>query len=230
MAYEWPVDRTCLPDVSSPADAEQMREAENTAVMVLWALTGRRFGCAEVIARPNVRPHRGWYPVLEGGEWRNVTCHSSSMFVRLPGPVCEVLEVTVDGVVVPADQYQLEGDRLFRTVGAWPSQDGNLPLGQPGTWSIRYTRGEPPPAGAAKMVGILASEFYKACAGERCALPRRVQQVSQRGVTYQRVDPLDVIQVGGTGITEVDLWIHAVNPYGMAQPPVVSSPDYPGVL
>lgn len=207
-----------------------MQTATDTAVGVLWALTGRRFGCCPVIARPNPRPGHGWYPILENGQWRNVTCNSNPMFVRLPGPVCEITDVTVDGTTLTPTEYQLEGERLYRTSGYWPTQDLNQPLGTPGTWSVTYLRGTPPPAGADRMVAVLAVEFYNACTGGKCRLPRRVQTVTRQGVTVDMLDVEALFEYGATGITELDLWVHAHNPHRHRQPPAVSSPDWPGVV
>lgn len=234
MTCTWPVDRTCLPDANAPTDRVGMQAAVDAAVEVLWSLTGRQFGCCPVIVRP--RPQvptdgvqiTGGYAVLDAGVWRNVVCGGTATVIDLPGPVCDVVEVTLGGEVLPTTDYQLEGTRLYRLGDAqWPEQDMNLPLGEPGTWSVTYEQGSPPPAGAGKMVGILALEFWNACSTGKCKLPRRVQTVSRQGVTYQKVDPTDIYEKGATGLSEVDLWVSAVNPHRHRQAPAVSSPDWP---
>ncbi|MGW5147531.1 hypothetical protein [Rhodococcus koreensis] len=233
MSCTWPVDRTCLPDADAPADALKMRAAVDSAVQVLWALTGRQFGCCEVLARPTSLTGEAvalGYAALDAGEWKNYLCSCTGTRVDLDGPVCAVTEIRLGGTVLDPAEYRVEGNRVFRTTGPWPTQDLNLPLGEPGTWSVRYERGVPPPAGAASMVGMLALEFWNACTGGNCKLPRRVQTVARQGVTVQMVDPAEIYDRGATGITEIDLWIAAANPYKHRQPPAVSSPDYPGVI
>ncbi|MGX4707705.1 hypothetical protein LZP97_26860 (plasmid) [Rhodococcus sp. DMF-1] len=255
MTCDWPVDRTCLPTIAAlpdtptpeqvaqfEADHLRMQAAVDSAVTVLWALTGRRFGACPVVARPCPRrpdpitgcwtPGIGFMPILDAGVWRNVALAAGTCdpygpnVIDLPGPVQEITTVTVDGVVLAPDSYELHGDRLYRAGGqSWPGQDLSLPPGAAGTWSVEYLRGTLPPAGAAHAVGQLAVEFWNACSGGKCQLPRRVTSISRQGVTVQKVDPTDLISAGQTGIPEVDLWVYALNPNKLAAPPRVISPD-----
>lgn len=242
--YTWPVDRTCLPDVSdgSTEDQIKMQEAINTAVGVLWALTGRTYAVERVEIRPCARwmdgadyadgTAMGMVPLLIDGAWRNVSgCASSCTpdglgVVTLPGPVVEILAVRVDGVPVASESWFLEGDRLYRRGGDWPEQDRMAAPGEPGTWSVEYTRGVAPPAGAAMAVGQLAKEFWNVCQGGKCRLPKRWQTVTRSGVTITKADPTDILAQGYTGLPEVDTWIRALNPNKLTQPAVVASPDY----
>lgn len=77
------------------------------------------------------------------------------------------------------------------------------------------------------MVALLVSEFWNACRGGKCRLPKRVQSISRQGVSMQMVDPVALFENMQTGISEVDLWITAVNPHRLSAPSAVSSPDYP---
>lgn len=215
-----------------------MQEAADTATRILWALTGRQFGVCPVIARPC--PGRctndvdfgygpGWWPVWENGAWRNLMCACGSRcqrtgptVIHLPGPVQSVTKVTVEGVDLAPESYTLEGDFLYRAAGqAWPQQNLRAPLGEPGTWSVEYQRGTPPPPGAGLAVGKLALEFFNACSGGRCRLPARVQQISRQGVSMQMIDPNDLFGAGLTGISEIDLWIRAHNPNRLQTAPTV---------
>lgn len=247
MSCTWPVDRTCLPDPGDAVeDIARMQEAIDTAVSVLWSLTGRRFAVCPVKTRPCPTPFDtsdvgdvgipqvGFTPVLFGGRWQNEYCGAGCGFgfdnpavVTLPGAV-EVIAVEVDGVVIAPDSYALEGDRLIRRVGQWPSQALHRPLGEPGTWAVEYLRGTPPPAGAALAVGQLAQEFWNICSGGKCRLPKRTQSISRQGVTITRADPTDIIAQGYTGLPEIDLWISAQNPNKLMQPAAIISPDYLG--
>lgn len=248
VSCTWPVDRSCLPEAIGDVDIAQQQDAENLAVQVLWALSGRQFGACPVQARPCPAPCHSlqeisigvppygfsgsFFPVWDGRNWRNVTCgcgpqcswrapnvvHLAS---RVALPVQEVVEVVIEGEVLDDSEYQLEGDLLYRVSGNWPPQDLTRPLDEPGTWSVTYLRGTPPPAGSAKLVGLLAKEFLAACNGGKCRLPRRVRSVTRQGVSYDMVDPVDIYQEGKTGIPEVDLWLSAVNPrHIMAAPEV----------
>lgn len=81
--------------------------------------------------------------------------------------------------------------------------------------------GTPVPGGVGVLVGTLAKEFLDACSGGKCRLPRRVQQVSRQGVSYQMVDPTDIYRSGLTGIPEIDIWLSSVNPNRLMAPPRV---------
>ncbi|WP_235687034.1 hypothetical protein [Tomitella gaofuii] len=118
-------------------------------------------------------------------------------------------------------EWVVEGNLLYRVGGVWPVQDRGRPLGESGTWSVEYRRGVRPPEQVGRLVGLLAAEFYAACTGGKCRLPRRVQTVSRQGVTMQLADPTDIYESGKTGIPEVDMWLAAVNPNHIPSGPVV---------
>lgn len=235
----WPVARHCLPTTS---EESLLAGSIDAAVGVLWALTGRRFGVCPTVARPCtntapsmvVAPHGPWMmPIIDSGVWRNISCgdrscrRESTSTVLLPGPVHEITGVAVDGVKLDPASYSVEGDWLYRADGtAWPDQNLTRPLGTPGTWSVTYMRGTPPPAGADTAVAALAGEFYNSCTDpEKCVLPRNVTQITRQGVTMQMADPQTIIEQGSTGLPEVDLWVRAHNPHRLAEPSQVWSPD-----
>lgn len=247
MSCSWPVDRSCLPDAGpNEVDIQQQVDAENLAVAVLWALSGRQFGVCPVLARPCRQPCHGllndygyaapsfgtpWLPVWDGTNWRNISCGCgpkcswvSPNVVHLVSsgqPIQSIEEVVIAGEVLDPSQYRLEGDLLYRVGADWPHQDLTKPLDEPGTWSVTYLRGNPPPPGTAKLVGLLAQEFLAACRGGKCRLPRRVRSVTRQGVSYDMIDPTDIYAAGKTGIPEIDLWLAAVNPHHIMAAPVV---------
>jgi hypothetical protein len=239
MSCSWPIDTSCLPDVEEGdgVAAAQLEAAKDLAVSVLWALSGRQFGVCPTIVRPCPTAEGGYdyglggwfFPTWDGTNWRNISCgcgpkcsYQSPRVVHLAAnvalPVREVLEVTIGGVVQDPATYRLEGDLLYRIGGRWPAQDLTKPLDEAGTWSVTYTRGTPPPPGTAKLVALLAKEFFAACTGGKCRLPRRVQTVSRQGVTYQMVNPSDIYAEGRTGLDEIDLWLSSVNPNKLQEP------------
>lgn len=241
---QWPVSRgTCLPAANdSEIDQVRLQECIDTAVGILWSFTGRRFGCCPRLIRPCPRqcdtpswsPGFSFYPELDGGIWRNISCSCGPTcavggpgVVHLPGPVCSIESVTIDGAIIPSAGYVLEGDRLYSTVGEWPTQDLTAPAGSPNTWTVTYGQGVNPPAGAGQMVARLAKEFWDLCQTGKCQLPPRVQSVTRRGVNVQMSDPVELFDDMRTGIPEVDMWVMSVNPTKLHAPAMVSSPDYP---
>lgn len=234
MTCSWPVDRECLSPVEEGDLAGQAARdaAEDLAVQVLYNLSGRQFGVCPVIARPCPSECSGvtggWWltAYLYNGEWRNSPCGCSSSCsrsgpsaVHLPGPVQSITAVTINGVILDESEYRREGDLLYRVGGVWPSQNLQQPLDEPGTWSVEYERGTPPPAGVGVLVGKLAAEFLSACQGGKCKLPVTVRTITRNGVTYQTADPGAIYDKGYTGITEIDLWLSATNPHKVMRRP-----------
>ena len=231
----WPVDYKCLPD---DADPTHIRDAVDTAVGVLWALTGRRFGVCPTEARP-CPPGRTYgvhgHILDPDPRWAGSApqaCVTAGCdrdgAILLPGPVHRVTGITVNGEDFALDTITVQGNRVWRSHSLpWPPQDLTIPSGQQGTWSLKYDRGVPAPPGAAHAVGALAGEFYQACHGDasKCRLPRRTSSVQRQGVTVTMVSPEEIFESGSTGLNEVDLWIKAHNPHRLSQPSEVWSPD-----
>lgn len=249
---DWPIDRGCLPSLpalSDPPTAEeqaaydialaQRNAAEDLAVYVLWALSGRQFGVCPEVVRPcpprwldlqhfqrpsfyGLLNERDWYLMAQGCGCAGRCITSGPRVIHLPGPAVSVTAVKIDGVTLDPADYTLEGDSLYRNGGsAWPGQNLGRPAGEVGTWTVEYTRGTPAPAGVANLVGRLASEFVSACAGGKCRLPRNVTTVQRQGISFEVYDPKDMYANGKTGLPEVDMWLSAVNPNHLAAAPSV---------
>lgn len=240
----------------NPVDADQIANALAISSYVLWALTGRRFGvCTTKIrpcrksctgdsgALPWVAPWGEWggwdggfvQPLLYRGSWYNITCGCGNKCscteiceVVVPAPLCGIVEVKVDGVVLDPTAYRCDDWRtVVRTDGAcWPlCQDMSADDTEDGTWSITVQHGVPvPPAGVA-AAATLACEVLKSCTGAECRLPKRVESITRQGVTATFFDPQDFLTEGRTGLYDVDLFINAANPYRLSAPPMVWSPD-----
>lgn len=246
--YLWPVDTTCLPDLpdtdsDDPAFIEAeaaMEAAQALASQVLWALSGRQYGIWQDTVRPCPEPYmpgiyRTWpvgtYEIYSWADdgWTITGCgcigsctRSGPSAVHLPGPVYEITAVTINGAEIDESEYVLEGDILYRAGAAWwPAQNLSKPTTETGTWKVDYLRGIDPPAGTAKLVGLLTAEFYNACTGGKCRLPRSVTELSRQGVTHRVVNPNEIYATGKTGIPEIDLWLAAVNPNQLQSAPVV---------
>lgn len=237
----WPVAADLLPPTTTPDNVTRMQTAIDTATYILFVKTGAQYGLNRVIARPcpfvqdttndYTGHHRHITPVLYGGQWHNVACGGGCQSdgpgsIRLPGPVHLVEAVTVDGITIDPDGYSVEGDRIRRAGGrAWPDQNLQRPLGEPGTWSVLYLQGIAPPAGADAMVATLAGELYNAATGGKCRLPNQWQTVQRQGVTVTRMQPSELIELGLTGLPEVDMWVSSLNPNRITRPARVASVD-----
>lgn len=241
---------TCV--ANQPVTQAQLDLAIASASYVLWALSGRRFGVCEITVRPCSReclgqggplyvPWASFYssgfvvPYLFRGAWYNLSCGCQSECsctelceVTLPSPLCEVSQVKLDGVVMDPAAYRCDDWRKLVRIdgGCWPlCQDMDKDDDQPNTWSVTAQFGLEVPAMGKLAAAELACEFLKGCVGVECALPQRVTTLTRQGVSATFFDPQDFLANGKTGIYNVDLFLTASNPYGLAARPTVWSPD-----
>jgi len=233
----WPFECGCCKiDGASPAVTGAAIVA---ATEVLWAASGRRFGeclvegllpCPEDC--PDVSGGSWPSPALIGGSWFNLgcgggcvgpcSCNTVEAFL-LPAPVTRVVEVVVDGIVVPTGSYRLENwRRVVRTDG------GRWPRCNDGTWTVSVVVGKEVPQLGLLAAAELACEMVKACVpGQECRLPARVQMITRQGITQQFIDPQEFLKEGRVGLYMSDLFIQTFNPFGLKSRPRVFSPDAP---
>jgi len=178
-------------------------------------------------------------PWIDNGIWRNCGCNGgcscrASCEVPFPDSVAAVMEVRVDGLVIDPGAYRMDSYRgvptLVRVDGlCWPQcQDMDAMDDEAGSFVITYQPGRPLPLAGQIAAGELACEFAKACAGGDCRLPSQLASLSRNGIEVQVADPLTFFENGLTGISNVDLFIRAVNPTRKAQRSRVLSSDKPG--
>lgn len=215
---------------------------------VLYAMSGRQFSLCSTTLRPCRRSCYGtnwwgrnggfWpefggssypYPALIRGQWYNLGCGSCSgdcsctpvYEVALPGPVVDVTEVKVDGVVLATDAYRVDNWHLLvRLDGSdWPiCNDLNEDDDQPGTWSVTFRSGRPVPSLGQVAVGQLTEQFVKLMlCDESCQLPFNVTSISRQGVDISILDPQDIFDNKRTGLYLPDLFISTYNPNGLRQ-------------
>jgi hypothetical protein len=161
----------------------------------------------------------GPIPFLSGGQWFNAECGCQGAcghmdYVKLPGPVNEVLEVYIDGALFT--DWILDSYGLGRTDGQrWPrEQDQRLPLTDNNTFGVIYNRGLPVPAGGQLAAGTMACQLARwACNDGSCQLPRRVTNITREGTTvaFSTDDFQMLFSEASTGIWVIDSWIASVN-------------------
>lgn len=176
----------------------------------------------------------GFAPFVNGnGAWVNSCgCTSSCSCVALceailPGPVGDILEVWLNGAVVDPGAYRVDnGDRLVRTDGeCWPTCQ-NMAQDAHGdeAFSVTYYRGAAPDSVTLWLAGLLAVEWLKACQNDKaCRLPAGTRSVARQGVSYEI--SADMFGEAGTGIREVDAFVHRLNPYRLKMAPVIATPQ-----
>lgn len=249
----WDARWTCDVSCESPVVTA---EAVVVATEVVWALSGRQFGLCEVTLRP-CRQECGTYPwpnsglsggwsewpgqswlsvALVGGQWFNVVCGrctsgcacTSIEEITLPAPVYRIIEVRVDGDVLPTGSYRLDDARKLVRIdgGEWPRcNDLNLADTEDGTWSVTAEYGQVVPESGAWAVGELACQLIRARNGEDCMLPANVTQLVRQGVTIQMPNAVELIKEGVSNLYLVNLFISTYNPNRLRHRSTVYSVD-----
>lgn len=227
---EWPVLQCGPLPEEGCKDYDSLKAA---ASEVLWALSGRQFGCCPATLRvcrgaPAPGPGRFWYATLDSGQWYNVTCGACREDscccdvpqVYLDMTVCEIVEVTVGGEAVPTGSYRVDdGHWLVRTDGGrWPCCD---------EFTVALETGVPVPPAGQRALGELMSELWLACSDKDCKLPKRIQTLSKQGFTMAVLDPMDFLTEGKTGLYFTDLWLQSCNPQYRPSGARAMSPDWP---
>lgn len=226
----------------SNIDAAVKLEAEEMATDLLYAWTGRVFGVCEVSVRPERRDMScgcpappSHLPVYHAVAQSFATmgacvCGGASSF-KLPGPVREIVSVTINGVVEPPSRYNLTADGCLERLNGlvWPDYQDQLLTGQvDGWWEVTYTRGIPVPTGGQVAAGVLALEIMRyLCDDPACQLPRRVKSISRQGISMEMVEQGgfdEDTSDGKTGLWLVDSWVDSV--MKPKRRPRVISPDF----
>lgn len=226
--------------------------------MALYEISGRIFTglCGPITVRPcadrcgcwgSYSTGWSWIDAWYGGSpawyWRNETgdtcgCQPLSQVLLNGYPVREITKVKIDGAVVDASQYRLDGWRyLVRlddpgppvTTQRWPGcQNLALADDQPGTFSVSYRYGIDPPQLGRDAAAQLACELYKACSGQACQIPSNTTKVQRQGVTIDRnvllafLDPKKP-----SGLLNLDLFLASYWKKRAIRRPATFSPDGP---
>jgi hypothetical protein len=216
---------------------------------VLWALSGHRFGECDALVRPcrracgpgesswswwwgmNAWPRSspqwpGWIDVACGRCGSGCSCSSVSE-VLLPAPAQAIVEVVIDGEVLPASGYAFyDGLRLVRVGAEWPlCQDWTVPVSGVGAWHVVARYGSPVPILGQRAVAELAHQIDLACQGETCELSNAmVESITRAGVT-KRFNTDWVAEGRLIGLPLSDRFIQTVNPHGIRVGARIWNPD-----
>ncbi len=256
-----------IPDTVSEATITQW---QRVASEYLWAMTGRRLGpSCRVTVRPcrkrcaddygifsgrflnqgQYQSTGGYIPYMRDGRMYNATlcgcvsdCHCGPELcqVDLPGPVYDIVEVSVDGAVVPSDTYSVYDGRYLTRVQngpaapeglCWPTcQDMTRSLAMENTFGVTYRTGLNLSGMATMAVTELTAHFIRGCNGGcgcGAGTQQNLQRVSRQGVDLEFLDVSQVLSEGKTGIPLVDQFVYLQNPLGLGSTLRVLSPDAP---
>jgi len=214
-------------------------DAVQAASEILYQLTAQRFGLCNVKLRPcrqscsSTFPWHTWWqygtypqPYWWAGTWYNLACgtcpNDSCSCVALeetvlPGPVYDVTEVKVNGVVLEKNvDYRIDDYRKLVRLGGnlWPfCQNMNLADTEVDTWSVSVDYGEVVPMLGRLAVGELANEIAKYLLCLDCQLPQGVVDVSRQGISMTIANVADLFNTGFIQLRMCDLLIKTANPH-----------------
>lgn len=231
--------------------------AIGAASEILYYATGQRFDTCQVTIRPCrkecsgedwPRLSAGWWefgggpvPALINGLWYNIACgfcgtNCSCSIVSetiLPGPVREIVQVTVDGLPLdPVTDYRLDDYRKLVRLGGnlWPlCNDLNKGITEVGTWSVTAIYGEPLPNLGRFAMGELYCQIIQDTLGSDCALPDNVTNITRQGLSFTLEDVQQMVASGFDELKYVNKFIQRYNPnHLMARPRLydVDAPDF----
>lgn len=149
-------------------------------------------------------------------------------FRALPlwGPNLQVFSVVIDGVVVSPAQYKiLDGYRLVRLTGEWPtSNDLRAADGAVGTFTVTIQTGESPDEVTRQACVELVIELATdALTNGDSNLPAGAKSTNLQGVSVELEDRADAIRDGASMLPKV-LRFLAVHAAGGRLSPTISSP------
>jgi hypothetical protein len=213
-------------DLDSPS-SPYAEEAVQAASYILWQLSGRRFAglsTSTEIYRSTPSSLDDIIALSVSGGMVNVRCSGCGathcVWLR-QRPVRDIVELTVDGAVVPSNKYiLLDRNRIVPSspTTCWGTSTADI--------VVTYTHGAEVPAAGLLAAKELANQIlYSASNDDRCRLPDRVTSISRQGVSWTIIDPQDFLDKGRTGLYLVDLFLKTVNPTGSRVRARVFSPD-----
>jgi len=233
------------------------------ASWLLWELSGRKHSgrcvrtvrpCGDtpcgfqVLSRGYIVPsvdYGGWGWGGWGWQWdHNDGCGCVPLDrIDLAGyPVREILEVKIDGIVVPElHNWRLDKRRfLTRMADAngnaqrWPScQRLDEADTEIGTFAVTYAYGQDAPLLGQFAAAQVGCEIYRASNGEDCQLPSGTVRVTRQGVTIDKMATLGWYRSStrsgpsakwATGLALVDAFLNGINPYGLTRRPMMMAP------
>lgn len=164
-----------------------------------------------------------WSCSCRGRDQYQPGCTALSQITLGEGPITSIVEVKIDGEVVPPERYRVDDYRWLvyqpdpddaSGRRGWPCcQRMDLPDDAVGTFSVHYTVGTPPGRGGVRSAASLAWQLALLWTPElasECIITGKVTSMSRQQVTMTVNDPSAMFDKGGVGLSDVDLWISSV--------------------
>ena len=233
------------------------------ATNALFEISGRRFnGICTRTVRPCADVCNCWGMSTVGGPWYwsyNYStfvwgwfnenqdscaggCNQRSSIPLAGYPVQSIVEVLIDGQVVPASGYRLDNRRSLTRMddpgppyvkNYWPfCQNLSIEADQPGTFQVTYRWGIAPPAQARAAAAELACLLWQSCPGNNngnCVVPDGTTRITRLGVTIERNLLMKVLDPSQpTGLLNLDIFLRSYWGSTAQRQAAIWSPDIRG--
>lgn len=204
------LEADCACELTLADDGDEIAELIGDASDMLYVLSGGRvFGqCTRQVWPVSIGARCG-----PGADLRSSWVDWDSLdSIPLQGPNTNVIEVTIDGVALNPSEYGLlDGYKLFRRVGSWPSHnDLTLTDADEGTFTITYSFGRAPTGITRRATVALVCQMIRE---EPRALSRLrgVVSANVQGVSVE----LDDDEIGRIGLPELTRFMDTYSPRGI---------------
>lgn len=230
MAIRWITEA----DTNDPTNPHTARAVE-AACWILYKLTGEKY--------PGITDRTEWYgydqaacgSCLSGMIVGSENYSSSAAHRHILYRTTSQQKIRLRGTPVRTVSSVVQGDVTLSSADYWVVNSTYLTLTGNRCWdlssgvTVTYSAGINPPEAGKRAAIRLANEFIlEYTEAGSCNLPDNITSMSRQGVDYTMLDRNEFLNVGRTGIYEIDTFIKAANPSGAKKKPRVFSVDMPG--
>lgn len=226
------LDGVCACDLDEIDDGDLISDMIDTASDLLSMVTGGLVsGICTSVVRPvalcddDFDPFYPKYARTTIRDWRRQFGGLNSIPLR--GPNTDIVEITIDGVVInPSDYGLLDRRFLFRRAGEWPTvNDLTKQSTASNTFEITYRFGNSPDRLARMACIELTCELLKDAKGKPNALPRGVTSATIQGASISVRPRAEALRDGDEQIPVVSRFLSVWAPDGQNQVSAVWAPE-----
>jgi hypothetical protein len=211
-------DDKCACELDPVTDAALIEQVIDSASDIMYVLSeGRITG----ICTKTVRPYGGvgcapigfWGSVQNGRDASEFgwTQHRGVSVIPLRGPRTDIVEVLIDGDVVPASEYGLLDNSFFyfKTLGMPTSQDLTKAISEDGTFEITFRFGNPIDYVTTQGAIELACELALEAVGKESRLPKGTTGANIQGASVSLAEMDDDDR---EGLPRLSRWLNVYVP------------------
>ena len=149
--------------------------------------------------------------------------------IHLAGRPVSVVTSVTDSTGAAVSFRLVNGHVLQLDVPVLDAAGGLCPcVPSTGPYTVVYTYGSQPPMAVRRAITVLGEAIDEVMNGcTDCRLPDRIVSINRQGVSWTLIDPQEFLEMGRTGIIEVDMVLSAYNRGAARSRARVWSPEFP---